>query len=559
MTTRGTAFLRSTALLFAGALACWGQSGNPGQANFLEYAQSGFDGYLENLNWSQQQWFQNNVSAMVVWSPFFDGDNSWYSNGYVYDDLYAIYAGSAVEYQNPQWIAKDQYGNWLYIPFACSGGTCPQYAGDISNPAFRAWWISNAQSLLSKGYPGLFIDDVNMQFNVSDGWGNLVAPIDYNTGQPMTYDAWRSYVAAFTQQIRQAFPYTKIMHNAIWFAGPAPAYDQDPYIQAELQSANTINLERGIASDGGLTGGTGFWSIYNFFSYVDRVHALGKGVDFEQYQLNSTGLEYGLASYFLISTGGDFVSDQTTTPSNWYNGYSVNLGQPLGARTYNNGVFMRYFTNGVVVLGEPNLGTQTVGLNGWYQDLNGNWTNQVTIGGWQGAVLTGSNSAATAASAAVSTPAAAPASSGGGTTYYLNNITPAYSVNGYGPIRINQNTGQGPLVLNGVTYQNGIGVNAYSEQHYSMYGGCSSFSGMAGMDSAVPYGIGNIKFQIWADGNLLWDSGFMQGGSPAASFSVNVSGYQTLAIVVTNGTWMAPSWMVYNDNGDWVNPTLVCS
>ena len=32
------------------------------------------------------------------------------------------------------------------------------------------------------------------------------------------------------------------------------------YIQRQIATANTINVERGIANDGGLTGGTDQWS-----------------------------------------------------------------------------------------------------------------------------------------------------------------------------------------------------------------------------------------------------------------------------------------------------------
>src|SRR6185312_9064147 len=105
-------------------------------------------------------------------------------------------------------------------PWGCADGACPQYAADIANPTFRAWWIAQAQTNLSNGnYKGLWIDDVNMNFDVADGAGNPVAPIDAATGAPMTWSAWRNYVAQFLTQIRQAFPAREIVHNAVWYAG----------------------------------------------------------------------------------------------------------------------------------------------------------------------------------------------------------------------------------------------------------------------------------------------------------------------------------------------------
>src|SRR5581483_6929476 len=301
---------------------------------------------------------------------------------------YGIPQGSWVQYAHPEWILKDQNGNWLYIPYWCSNGSCPEYAGDVANPAFRAWWISQAQGLLAAGnYKGFFLDDTNMLFRVTDGYYNQIPPIDSNTGQTMSYYAWRSYIAQFTTQIRAAFPYANILENVIWYAGPYPALDQDAYIQQQLKSATQIDLERGVASDPGLTGGTGFWSVYAFLHFIDRVHALGKGVNLLQFGLNAAGQEYGLASYFMISNGTDSLSDDSINPNNWFSGYSVDLGPALGPRTYTNGVFQRNFARGLVLMGEPGLAAQTISLPGSYQRLDGSWVNSVTLGGSQGIVL----------------------------------------------------------------------------------------------------------------------------------------------------------------------------
>ena len=112
-------------------------------------------------------------------------------------------------------------------------------------------------------------------------------------------------------------------------------------------------------------------------------------MNFQEYQLTPAQQQYRLASYFLISGGNDSVGDQTSTPSNWWTGYNVNLGTPLGPRSYNNGVFERSFTGGMVVLGEPGLATQTVQLPGTFQNSDGTYVTSVTLSGSQGYVLTG--------------------------------------------------------------------------------------------------------------------------------------------------------------------------
>jgi hypothetical protein len=516
---------------------------SPGQVNYLAYAQSNFDVFTYAPTASQLQWFQNKVGSMVVWSPYFDTRTSWYGNAYFYQNMYGIEPDSWVFSAHPEWILHDRNNNGLYIPFGCGGGTCPLYAGDISNPAFRAYWISLAQTTMARGgYKGIYIDDVNMEFRVTDGWYNQIAPMDSSTGLPMTYDAWRSYVANFLEQVRAAFPNTELMENTIWYANGATTQDADPYIKRQISTSSHIALERGIANDDGLTGGTGFWSVNAYFGYVDRVHALGKGVSYTEYDLNPKQMQYGLAGYFLTSNGKDKLSDQTSAPGTWWSGYDVQLGSPLGARTYNsNGIYRRDFTGGIVLLGDPGLvGTQTVALNGTYKTLDGASVSSVSLTSRQGVVLVGSTSPVTT------------------TSRYLSDLAPIYSVNGWQMARINQSVGGNPLKVNGTTYAHGLGVHAYSENRWNLNGTCSTLTAAMGLDDEAPAGAGSIDFQVWGDGHLLYDSGFMKTGTPVRSLNLNVTGIREISLDVTNGIWMAPLSTTYGDNGDWLNPVIVC-
>lgn len=370
------------------ALLGFAQNSDPGHAQFMADAQSDFDSYTYAPNAALQQWFQTHLARMIAYSPYFDQRTSWYPNAYAYIDLYAIYPGSFEQTAHPEWILHDKNGNLLYIPYGCGGGTCSQYAADIANPGFRADWINWAKTAISSGhYPGLFIDDVNMEFRVSDGWGNPAAPIDSNTGQPMTSDTWRNYVASFLEQIHATLPGTKLIENSIWYVGTPEAQAADPIFQRQIATADIICLERGVASDPGLTGGTGFWSVYSFFKYVDVIHAAGKGVFFKEGNFDTAGQQYGLASYFMISNGNDLIGDAQTFPDSWWHGYDVDLSAPLGPRTYNNGVFERDFAGGKVLMGEPGLAPQTVDLGGAYVTLDGASVTSVTIAGSQGLVL----------------------------------------------------------------------------------------------------------------------------------------------------------------------------
>jgi hypothetical protein len=360
-------------------------SGPAGQVNYVIGTDSSWDQYTSNPSAAIEQWFLTNSWRIKTFSPYFDSRLKWDPNAWVYLDLYAIYKNGALATTHPEWVLKDPNGNKLFIPWGCSGGTCPQYAADISNPLYRNWWIAQAQQLRSTGYRGLWIDDVNLEFRVSDGTGNQVAPLDNQTGKPMLYDDWRRYMAEFTEQIRAAFPGWEIVHNAIWYAD-TPTRTADPYIQREIGAANYINLERGVV-DSGITGGSGTWSLNALFAYVDAVHALGSNVVLDNYPGSQN---YALASYFMVSNGGDAVSSMGMTPTNWWNGFSVNLGSALNARTTWQGVDRRDFTGGMALVNPPQSHSVTLTLPGTFYRIDGTPVTQVTLGAADGIVLLGS-------------------------------------------------------------------------------------------------------------------------------------------------------------------------
>ncbi len=358
-----------------------------GAVHFVRLADSGFDGFTSSPTAGGQEWLRSHMWRMIVWSPYFDGRTSWYPNGWVYDDSYAIYRGSSLASEHPEWILRDSAGHPLYIPSGCSGGSCPQYAGDISNPAFRHAWIEELKGEVAKGYRGVFVDDVNMVMEVGNGNEESVAPIDRSTGQPMTPEVWRGYMARFMQEVRAQLPGTEIVHNAIWCAAEH-AGTANANIRAEIESANYIFLERG-ANDSGLTGGEGQYSLKAFLSFVDQVHAVGRGVVMDGTSSTPQGLTYNLANYFLVSGGDDAVSGDAQTPENWWSGWSVELGEALGPRYAWNHLTRRDFAGGMVLVNAPGEPTQTIALPTPMRDAEGVTVSSVTLGPGSGAILRG--------------------------------------------------------------------------------------------------------------------------------------------------------------------------
>ena len=374
----------SLPLLASAVLLASDNPQNAGITQFYMRTSSAFDVYTNNPSTSTKTWINNHFWRIQTSSPYFDSRLSWMPNAWAYLDLYGIPTNSTLVSQHPDWILHDSAGNRLYIPFGCSNGTCPNYAGDVTNSNFRNWWIARAQSMQAKGYKGFWIDDVNMEFRVSNGSGTSVAPHDPDTGSTMTYDNWRRYIAEFTEQIRSALPTAELVHNAIWYASPTRYSDQ--YVIREIKSADYINCERGV-SDPGLVGGTGSWSVRAFLAYVDAVHSYGKNVLMDEYAFNG---DYGLAGYYLISNGEDALGNQQVTPNNWWSGYDVNLGTPLAARYDWNNLIRRDFIGGMVLLNPPKTTTVTAKLPVPLTKIDDNTlVTSVTLQPGQAVVLTG--------------------------------------------------------------------------------------------------------------------------------------------------------------------------
>jgi hypothetical protein len=200
----------------------------------------------------------------------------------------------------------------------------------------------------------------------------------------MTPEDWRNAVASFVTAIRRALPRAEIVHNAIWFAGGDRRQD-DPAVRREIRAADVINLERGV-NDPGLTG-EGPWSVDALLRYVDAVHALGRSVVFEGVDPSADGREYNLAAELLATNGRDAVGIYDTTPDDFWAPYGFDLGPAQGGRELRDGVLVRRFARGLVLLNPPGAPTRTVGLDGEHLDIRGRPVDEVRLGAGRGAVL----------------------------------------------------------------------------------------------------------------------------------------------------------------------------
>jgi RHS repeat-associated protein len=147
-----------------------------------------------------------------------------------------------------------------------------------------------------------------------------------------------------------------------------------------------------------------------------------------------------------------------------------------------------------------------------------------------------------------------------GTSEYLSDLAYTVVANGYGPVEKDRSNGENlagdgvPLRLNGVTYSKGLGTHAASEIRYGLAGDCSRFTAAVGIDDEVPDAMpGDVVFEVYGDGSLLWTSGLMQPATATRLVDVDVSGRTTLRLVVTTG-----GDDNYHDHGDWADAKVTC-
>lgn len=353
-----------------------------GRVRFVKAAEADFDRFTRRPTPAQKCFMRRHYWRMRTYSPYFDSRVKWSPGAWTYKDLYAIYPRSDLPRRHPEWILRDDHGRRLYIPFDCGGGRCPQYAADVGDRGFRRWWIrSAAQKLRGGRYRGLFIDDVNMLRRVSNGLGVGAVPRDDRTGRPMSERRWRAYVADFTTEIRRAFPRPEIVHNSLWFAG------RDQYVQRQVRSADFLEFERGFG-DEGLQRGAAPGGIDSFMREIDWVHGRGRGVVLDGHAVGEAAREYGLAGLLLISTAGDALgNDPGSTPADWWRGYEVTLGAPLGRRYRWHGLLRRDFARGLVLLNEPGAPVRAVKLSRPLRRAGGQEVGSVQLGAASGVVL----------------------------------------------------------------------------------------------------------------------------------------------------------------------------
>lgn len=390
--SRALLVVAAVAVLFAGlyALERLGPempAADAGEIRLLRVAGPEFDRFIADPSPELEEQIADSYWRMRGFPPFFDRALSYAPPTFLSINAYGIPAreGGGIPKlirEHPDWVLRDGEGEPLFIPFGCEQGRCPQYAADFGDQGWRDHLIGLIGERMAAGYAGVHVDDVNMEWRVSDGSSEFTRPADPRTGAPMTLPDWQRYMADFMVQIRESFPDAEFSQNPLWFAG-----HDAPEVQRQLEAADYIELERGY-SDPGLVPGSGRFGFDRLLDHVDWLHDHDLGVITEPYELDEAGAEFELATAFLVADGNDAVAaDWGTLPGQIWPGWKLDLGPPQNDRYRWQGLWRRDFDGGIVLVNPTGEATVEADLDGDYTDLSGTDVDSVRLDGGRAAVL----------------------------------------------------------------------------------------------------------------------------------------------------------------------------
>lgn len=122
---------------------------------------------------------------------------------------------------------------------------------------------------------------------------------------------------------------------------------------------------------------------------------------------------------------------------------------------------------------------------------------------------------------------------------YLSDMGWTDATNHWGPVERDQSVGDkelndgNTLTIGGIKYEKGLGTHAISDVTYYLGGKFSTFTADIGIDDEVG-NRGSVVFQVWGDGEKVYESGKVTGSDIAKNVKVDISGVNQLRLYVTD-------------------------
>ena len=117
-------------------------------------------------------------------------------------------------------------------------------------------------------------------------------------------------------------------------------------------------------------------------------------------------------------------------------------------------------------------------------------------------------------------------------TVWLSSLNLEKMTSGWGSPQKDKSIQNKPLTIAGRTYEKGVGTHAASLMYVDLKKSCRSFSAYVGVDDEVNGKIGSVRFRIYGDGKLLFNSGVLKAGEPAKKVDIDLTGCKTLTLAV---------------------------
>lgn len=97
--------------------------------------------------------------------------------------------------------------------------------------------------------------------------------------------------------------------------------------------------------------------------------------------------------------------------------------------------------------------------------------------------------------------------------------------------------GGGKLIMDGKTYERGIGTRSISELVLDLHGEARHFSAVVGLDDSANEGKreGTVRFEVWVDDRKLADSGILKVGDAPQVLEANLTGARTITLLLDDG------------------------
>ncbi len=147
---------------------------------------------------------------------------------------------------------------------------------------------------------------------------------------------------------------------------------------------------------------------------------------------------------------------------------------------------------------------------------------------------------------------------GSGSVFLSDTCDIGGSTNAWGPVEQNLSNGEdaerdgGPITIDDVVYDKGLGMHAPAEIGYRLGSACTSFRATVGLDDEIR-DAGSVVFEVYGDDMLLYQSSTLTGADGGVPVEVDVSGINELRLVVSDDGGNG------SDHADWAEARVDCT